>query len=226
MKLLLIEDSRRLRRSLQKGLEREGFSLDICGDGEEGFAMAEAYDYDVIILDLNLPGMDGLTVLRKLRGGGCQSHVLILSARDKTQDRIVGLDAGADDYLIKPFEFNELIARVRALIRREYKQKKPLVQIGSLEINTNTQKVFRADREIELTPKEFALLEYLLMLRGKVASRDLLVEHLYASYGQISSNVIDVVVCNLRKKLQTVGESEVVRTRRGAGYYISDTAFS
>jgi DNA-binding response OmpR family regulator len=219
MKLLLVEDSTRLQRSLKKGLEKEGFALDIAGDGQEGFTLAVAYDYDVIILDLMLPGMDGLTVLRKLRARGAKTHVLILSAKDQVQDRIQGLEMGADDYLIKPFDFTELLARVRALVRRRYEHKDPTIKIGSLRVNTAQNKVYREDDEIPLSPKEFTLLEYLLARRGRIVTRDALLEHLYAGYGDVASNVIDVVVCNLRKKIQAKGE-KLIQTRRGFGYMI------
>ncbi len=220
MKLLLIEDSARLQRSLKKGLEKEGFALDIAGDGKEGYAFAAAYDYDVIILDLMLPGMDGLSLLKKLRASGAKTHVLILSAKDQVQDRIQGLELGADDYLIKPFDFNELLARVRALVRRRYQKKDPTIQVGPVKVNTALGKVYRDGREISLSPKEFTLLEYLLARRGRVVAREALIEHLYSGYGDVGSNVIDVVVCNLRKKIQNKKEPNLIQTRRGFGYLI------
>ena len=220
MKLLLIEDSTRLQRSLKKGLEKEGFALDVAGDGNEGHALAVAFDYDCIILDLMLPGMSGLTVLKKLRAAGFQTHVLILSAKDQVQDRINGLEMGADDYLIKPFDFCELLARIKALIRRRYEKKAPTVELGSLKINTALSKVYREDQEVPLSPKEFTLLEYMLARRGRVVTRDALVEHLYSGYGEVASNVIDVVVCNLRKKIQRKDEPNLIQTRRGLGYVI------
>ena len=220
MKLLLIEDSGRLQRSLRKGLEKEGFALDVAGAGKEGLAMALAYDYDVVILDLMLPGMDGITILGKLREAGRKTHVLILSARSQVQDRIHGLEKGADDYLIKPFDFSELLARVRALVRRRYETKDPVIRIGRLEMNTAQGKVFHEDREIDLSPKEFSLLEYLLSRRGRVVTRDALLEHLYSGYGEVASNVIDVVVCNLRKKIGLVSGDNLIKTRRGLGYVI------
>jgi len=220
MKLLLIEDSTRLQRSLQKGLEKEGFAVDVAGDGKEGHAYAVAYDYDVIILDLMLPLMDGLTVLKKLRSGGSNTHVLILSAKDQVEDRIAGLELGADDYLIKPFAFSELLARVRALVRRRYETKAPTIDIGSLQVNTALGKVYRGEDEITLSPKEFTLLEYMLARRGRVVTRDALLEHLYTGYADVASNVIDVVVCNLRKKIKVKGEANLIQTRRGFGYVI------
>lgn len=220
MKLLFVEDSKRLQNSVGKGLEREGFAVDIAGDGEDGFALARAYDYDVVILDLMIPKMDGLTLLKKLRQEGKSTHVLILSAKDQVHDRIRGLEVGADDYLIKPFDFDELVARVRALIRRRYDNKNPWVELGDLRINSALHQVFHGDREIPLTPKEYSLFEFLLMRRGRIVSRDLLVEHLYEGYGDIASNVVDVVICTLRKKIQAKGEPAIIETRRGFGYVI------
>ncbi len=220
MKLLLIEDSTRLQRSIKKGFEKEGFALDTAGNGLDGMALANAYDYDVLILDLMLPGMDGLSILRKLREQGSKIHVLILSAKDQVADRIKGLEMGADDYLIKPFDFQELLARVRALVRRRYETKDPCLEVGALKVNTALGKVFCNKDEIDLSPKEFTLLEYLLSRRGRVVTRDALLEHLYAGYGDVASNVIDVVVCNLRKKIQKKDAQEIIQTRRGFGYVI------
>ena len=220
MKLLLVEDSTRLQRALRKGLEKEGFALDVAGDGIEGHAMAVAFDYDVVILDLMLPGMDGLSVLKKLRSAGSKTHVLILSAKDQVQDRITGLEMGADDYLIKPFDFAELLARVRALIRRRYENKDPSIELGAVKMNTALRKVFVDAREVPLTAKEFTLLEYLVVRRGRVVSRDALLEHLYSGYGEVASNVIDVVVCNLRKKIRVKDQKHFIQTRRGFGYVI------
>ena len=220
MKLLLVEDSTRLQRSLKKGFEKEGFAIDISGDGEEGLALALAYDYDVVVLDLMLPKQDGLTLLKKLRRREKQTHVLILSAKDQVDDRIAGLELGADDYLVKPFDFNELLARVRALVRRRYAQKNPEINISGLRINTAMGEVWRGDTEIQLSPKEFTLLEYLLARRGRIVSRDALVDHLYTGYGDIASNVIDVVVCKIRKKTRLKGHPQLIQTKRGLGYVI------
>ena len=221
MKLLFVEDSQRLQRSVGKGLEREGFAVDIAGDGEEGHALAMAYDYDAIILDLMIPKMDGLSLLQSIRRKGKKTHVLILSAKDQVQDRIRGLEVGADDYLIKPFDFDELVARVRALIRRRYDNKNPWVELGKVRVNLALQKVYKGEREVALSPKEYSLFEYLLMRKGRVVSRDSLIEHLYEGYGDISSNVVDVVVCNLRKKVQRKGDPPLIETRRGFGYVIA-----
>jgi DNA-binding response OmpR family regulator len=220
MKLLVIEDSERLRRSLGQGLQRAGFAVDLTADGREGLAYATLNDYDVVILDLMLPQMDGLTVLKSLRRQGKNTHVLILSAKDQVEDRILGLELGADDYLIKPFSFDELCARVRALIRRRYESKDPVVRVGGLEIDTARQQVSRGGTPVPLTPTEYAFLELLILRRGRVVSRDQILGHLYDSAAEVSSNVIEVLVCSLRKKVQPESANPIIVTRRGRGYLI------
>lgn len=220
MKLLVIEDSERLRRSLGHGLRRAGFAVDLTADGREGLCYAEVNDYDVIILDLMLPGMDGLTVLRTLRQKGRKTHVLILSARDQVQDRILGLELGADDYLVKPFAFEELCARVRALIRRRYETKNPRIRVGGVEIDMAQQKVLRNGEPVALTPAEYALLELLALRRGRVVTREQILARLYESEAEVASNVVEVLVCSLRKKVQPAGAAPVIVTRRGSGYLI------
>ncbi len=220
MKLLVVEDSERLRRSLGQGLQRAGFAVDLTGDGQEGLAYAEVNDYDVIILDLMLPRMDGLTVLKSLRRQGRNAHVLILSAKDQVEDRIRGLELGADDYLVKPFAFDELCARVRALVRRRYESKAPVLQVGGLEVDTARQQVSRDGKPLALTPTEYALLELLALRRGRVVSREQILDHLYDSAAEVSSNVIEVLVCSLRKKIQPGSEDALIVTRRGRGYLI------
>jgi DNA-binding response OmpR family regulator len=220
MKLLIVEDSERLRRSLNQGLQRAGFAVDLAGDGREGLAYAEINDYDVIILDLMLPEMDGLTVLKSLRRQGRNTHVLILSAKDQVEDRIRGLELGADDYLIKPFAFDELCARVRALVRRRYDSKDPVLRVDDLEIDTARQQASRNGRPLPLTPTELALLHLLVLRRGRVVTREQILDHLYDSAAEVSSNVIDVLVCSLRKKVQPEGTRPLILTRRGSGYGI------
>lgn len=220
MKMLLVEDSTRLQTALKRGLEREGFAVDVCGDGLEGLEWAQAYDYDVMVLDLMLPGLPGLTVLERLRAAGKQTHVLILSAKDQVEDRIRGLELGADDYLVKPFDFNELLARVKALVRRCYAAKNPVIEIGAVRVNTALNQVWCAEREVPLSPKEFSLLHFLLARRGRVVSRDMLLDHLYEGYGEVTGNVIDVVVCKIRKKVRVDGQDDLIQTRRGFGYVI------
>ena len=218
MRLLVIEDYRPLQQSLAKGLREAGFAVDVTGDGEEGLWYATGNDYDVIILDLMLPGMDGLSILRKLRAKGRQSHVLILTAKDTLQDRVSGLDLGADDYLAKPFEFKELLARVRALLRRSYRRKNPRIKIKDLRIDLTTQRVWRGRQELELTPREYALLEYLAMRAGQTVSRTDIWQHLYEFNSSASSNVVDVYIGYLRRKIERPGKPSLIRTVRGRGY--------
>ena len=179
MRLLVIEDYVPLQKTLAQGLREAGFAVDVTGDGDEGLWYAVSNNYDVIILDVMLPGMDGLTILKKLRAEGRQCHVLMLTAKDTLDDKVKGLELGADDYLVKPFAFAELLARVRALVRRGYRHKHSTLQIDDVRIDLNTQKVFRADEEVLLTPREFALLEYLAMRSGQVVSRTEIWEHVY-----------------------------------------------
>jgi len=222
MRLLIIEDYPPLQKSLTLGLREAGFSVDVTGDGKEGFWYAVNNDYDVIILDLMLPGVDGLSVLEKLRAEGRQSHVLILTAKDTLEDKVSGLNLGADDYLIKPFAFEELLARVRALVRRNYRRKDSQITIGDLHIDFNTQKVFRSETEILLTPREYALLEYLVMRSGEVVSRTDIWEHVYEFNASATSNVVDVYVGYLRKKLEQTDKPNLIQTIRGRGYMVGD----
>ena len=224
MRLLLIEDYRPLLQSLTKGLREAGFAVDCTGDGQEGLWYALGNDYDVIVLDLMLPGLDGLTILRRLRAEGRQSHVLILTARDTLDDRVAGLDLGADDYMVKPFAFKELLARVRALLRRSYRRKNPLVTIQDLEIDVARQRVRRGEQDISLTPREYALLEYLAMRAGEVVSRSDLWEHVYEFNSTASSNVVDVYIGYLRKKIEQAGKPSLINTVRGRGYMLGAEA--
>jgi DNA-binding response OmpR family regulator len=218
MRLLIIEDYKPLREPLTKGLREAGFAVDSTGDGEEGLWYAVGNDYDVIILDLMLPGIDGLEILKRLRAQGRQSHVLILTARDTLNDRVTGLDLGADDYLVKPFEFRELLARIRALVRRSYRQKNPLLAIQDLRIDLAGQRVWRSQEEIPLTPREYALLEYLAMRAGQVVPRSDIWEHVYEFNSSTSSNVVDVYIGYLRKKIDRPDGPSLINTIRGRGY--------
>ena len=223
MRLLLVEDYRPLQQSLTKGLREAGFAVDTTGDGKEGLWYAMGNDYDVIILDLMLPGMDGLEILKEMRGQGRKSHVLILTAKDTVQDRVTGLDLGADDYLVKPFAFEELLARVRALLRRGYREKNPCIEIKDLRIDLTAQRVYRSGEEIQLTPREYALLEYLAMRAGQTISRTEIWEHIYEFNSSASSNVVDVYVGYLRKKLERPNEPALIQTVRGRGYRLGET---
>ncbi len=220
MRLLIIEDYRPLQQSLAKGLREAGFAVDVAGDGEEGLWYAMGNDYDVIILDLMLPKVDGLEILRKLRGEGRQNHVLILTAKDAVEDRVAGLDLGADDYLVKPFAFEELLARIRALVRRKYREKNPCIEIADLRIDLTNQKVRRGEYEIQLTPREYILLEYLAMRSGRIVSRTEIWEHVYEFNSDASSNVVDVYIGYLRKKIERSDIPVLIRTVRGRGYVL------
>lgn len=220
MRLLLIEDYLPLQKSLAKGLREAGFAIDTTGDGKEGLWYAMSNEYDVIILDLMLPGMDGLKILEELRAKGRQNHVLILTAKDTLEDRVKGLDLGADDYLVKPFDFRELLARIRALVRRGYQEKNPTVEIEDLRIELATQRVWRGEEEIQLTAREYALLEYLAMRAGQTVSRMDMWEHVYEFNSTASSNVVDVYIGYLRKKIERSGGRELIHTIRGRGYML------
>ncbi len=220
MKLLVIDDSERLLRSLGRGLRKMGYSVDLVADGKDGLDYARLNDYDVIVLDLMLPGMDGLTILRRLRGMGKQTHILILSAKDQVEDRIKGLQLGADDYMVKPFSFDELCARIDALIRRRYEAKNPAITIGSVSLDTSAKRVYRDGEPVLLTPGEYAVLETLALNRGRVLSKEQLLDAIHDSDSYAGTNVIEVMVCNLRKKTGGNGDAPVVKTRRGYGYYV------
>jgi len=220
MHLLLIEDSIRLQSSVGRGLRKAGYAVDVTGDGEEGLWLAQSNRYDVIILDLMLPGIDGLTLLRRLRAKHNGTHVLILTAKDTLEDRVAGLQTGADDYLIKPFAFEELLARVQALCRRSYQRKNPKIEIGDLEIDTAARLVRRKGKPIDLTAREFMLLEYLALRRGHVVSRTEIEAHIYSDSTEVMSNVVDSAVCLLRKKITPPGTAPIIQTRRGMGYVL------
>ena len=225
MKLLVVEDSERLRRSLSDSLTRAGYAVDLAADGEEALALLDIYEYEVIILDLMLPGASGLDVLRSVRRNALDVHVLILSARDRVEDRVEGLNLGADDYLVKPFHLSEVQARLQALMRRRFQIREPMVQRGRLELDLNRRQV-RVDGEpILLTPSEYALLEILVLRPGQVYSRSQLLYSLYQSDSEVSENAIEFFVSGLRKKLGAVGGKHWIRTRRGVGYFF-DEAFS
>ncbi len=224
MRLLLVEDYRPLRQSLAKGLREAGFAVDATGDGQEGLWYALGNEYDVIVLDLMLPGMDGLEILKKIRAQGRESSVLILTAKDTVQDRVRGLDLGADDYLVKPFAFAELLARVRALLRRSYQEKSPCIEIEDLRIELSAQRVWRGREEIRLTPREYVLLEYLAMRAGRTVSRMDIWEHVYEFNSSASSNVVDVYVGYLRKKIERPDKPALIHTVRGRGYMLGVTS--
>lgn len=220
MKLLLIEDSRRLREMLIAGMRKLGYAIDGATDGDEGIRLARTHEYDVIILDLMLPGIDGLTLLRRLRDEGNSVHVLILTAKDAVPDRVAGLRAGADDYLPKPFAFDELVARVQALARRRYGAKSPTIQLGELRIDLSARRAFRADEEVVLTGREFALLEFLALRGGRVVTRQQIEDAIYDGRVEPASNAVDSAVCVLRRKIDLPGHPSLIQTRRGLGYVL------
>jgi DNA-binding response OmpR family regulator len=220
MRILLIEDSARLQRSLGDGLRRSGYAVDVVGDGSEGLRWGLGGDYDVIVLDLMLPGKDGLTVLNRLREAGKNAHVLILTAKDTVDDRVRGLRAGADDYLVKPFAFDELLARIEALVRRRHSTKSPSVRVGDLTIDTAARTVSIAGNPVTLTPREYALLEYLVYRRGTVVSRADIERHIYADDAGVYSNAVDSAVCALRRKIDRTDCPSLIQTRRGLGYLL------
>ena len=215
MRLLIVEDDTKLVRALKLGLEREGYAVDASEDGDEALALAEATDYDAIVLDLMLPGLDGFSVCETLRRGGRWMPVLMLTARTGVADRIRGLDAGADDYLVKPFDFGELLARLRALLRRGPVERPAIVSIGDLIIDSDTRVVTRAGEEIELTAREYDVLAFLARQPGRVVSRSELLEQIWEDYDG-SPNIIDVYVGYLRKKLGRA----LIRTVRGSGFVL------
>ena len=216
MRLLVVEDERDLAQTLRRALEEEEFAVDIAEDGEDGLFKIREMPYDAVILDLMLPGLDGWTLLQTARADGIRTPVLILTARDMIEDRVRGLNLGADDYLTKPFALAELIARVRAMIRRSYGNPASTLQLGGLTIDTASRQVLRAGTPIELTAREFAILELLTRSRGSVVARSTICEHIYNEDTDVLSNVVDVHVAALRRKLGP----GVIRTRRGEGYMI------
>jgi two-component system OmpR family response regulator len=216
MRLLIVEDEPDLRRTLARALADEHFAVDTSGDGEDGLFRALNVDYDAIVLDLMLPKRPGEEVLDQLRQAGRTTPVILLTARDMTSDRVAGLNRGADDYLTKPFLIEELVARIRALIRRAARQPAPSVTVGDLRINLAARRVYKNDDEIELTGREYSILELLVRRRGDVVARTALSEHLYSDDSELMSNAIDVHVASLRRKLG----AGVIQTRRGLGYLV------
>lgn len=216
MRLLVAEDEKDLALTLRKALEEEGFAIDLAFDGEEGLFKAREISYDAIILDLMLPRLDGWAVLQALRTRGTRTPVLILTARDAIEDKVRGLELGADDYLTKPFALTELVARVRALIRRSSADPVPIVAIGDMTIDTAARTVRMEGEPVDLTAKEYAILEFLVHRRGTLVTRAMLCEHLYSEDVDVFSNVVDVHISTLRRK---VGRA-IIQTRRGQGYII------
>jgi DNA-binding response OmpR family regulator len=223
VRLLVAEDHPSLARSMAEGLREEGYQVDLSLDGLDAEKHIQAHDYSCVILDLILPGKDGLTLLKEMRQKGNQTPVMCVTARDALDDRVAGLDLGADDYLIKPFAWDELLARVRALIRRERGHPTPKYQIDDLEIDLVSRSVVRGGKAIHLTAREFMLLQYLAARQGQVVSRSEISKHLYGQDDEASSNVVDVYIGYLRNKIDKPYEKKLIHTRRGAGYQMSAT---
>lgn len=218
MRLLLIEDSEKLQYHLSEGLRKLGYDVQVTGDGREGLWYAQSHEFDAIILDLMLPGLDGLSILSRLRKAGKETSVLILTARDRVPDRVQGLRAGADDYLVKPFAFDELVARLEALGRRRYGMKDSTITVGGLAIDTAAKAVLRDNKPIELTAREYALLEFLAKRRGRVLSRGEIEAHICDENAEVTSNVVDAAVYSLRRKIDLPDKRSIIVTRRGMGY--------
>ncbi|MCL2140610.1 MAG: response regulator transcription factor [Dehalococcoidia bacterium] len=222
MRILVVEDEMPLAQAIASGLSRSGYSVDIAYDGEAALEMAEINDYDLLLLDLNLPKIDGVEVCRRLRTKGSQVGILMLTARSSHDDRITGLDSGADDYLVKPFHFGEMLARVRAVLRREGETRNVIIRSGDLVVDTNSLKVFVSGKEVSLTTKEFGILEYLVRNVSRVVSQEELLEHVWNEDANLFTQAIKVHINNIRRKLATVGEKEYIETIKGRGYLITE----
>jgi len=222
MRLLLVEDEKKVADFVARGLRAERFAVDVAFDGLSGWDLASCVDYDLIILDLMLPGLDGTELLRRLRQKGKNAAVLVLTARDATADKVTNFEAGADDYLAKPFAFAELLVRVKALLRRPPAGRVPVVRVGDLEIDRLTQQVRRARKRIELTAKEYGLLEYLAANAGRVLSRTMIVEHVWDESFEGLTNIVDVYVRHLRSKIDDPFSTRLIHTVRGVGYSLGD----
>jgi len=222
MRILVIEDETPLLQIIKKRLNEEGYAVDTAKDGKAGLELEEAVVYDCIVLDIMLPVKDGFTVLKVLRARKIGSPILILTARDAVEDRVNGLDLGADDYLVKPFSFDEFLARVRALLRRQGEEKVNVLSIGDLTLDTNTRVVTRGEKYIELTSKEYAILEYLLRNKNIVLKKSQIAEHIWDFNFDYTSNIVEVYIRYLRRKIDSDFKSKLIHTIRGVGYVIRE----
>ena len=220
MRILIVEDEKDLASAIAKGLRKKGYAADIVYDGEEALFMTDVNDYDLVILDLNLPKVDGIEVCRNIRASGSPTGILMLTARSGLDDRIKGLDYGADDYLVKPFHFPELLARVRAVLRRKGEHRDTILRCGDLVIDPNILKGYFRDSEINLTLKEFSILEYLMRNVGRIVSQEELFEHVWSEDANMLTQSIKVHINNIRKKLNAVGARDILSTVRGRGYML------
>lgn len=222
MRLLVVEDEKKVSSFIRKGLEEEGYAVDVALDGRTGLQMARDRVHDLIILDIHLPGMDGLSVLRELRGEKVSTPVLLLTVRANIEDKVLGLDAGADDYLTKPFAFQELVARIRALLRRQTEAKHPVLEFADLVLDPSSRTVFRGNQKIDLTAKEYALLDYFMRNPGRVLTRTMIAEHVWDYDFDSMTNIIDVYVNYLRRKIDSDRERKLIHTVRGVGYVLKE----
>ncbi len=223
MRILVVEDERELAHIIRRGLTEEGYAVDVAYDGEEGQELAESVPYDLIVLDIVLPKKDGFEVCAALRRKGVRTRVLMLTGRDAVADRVKGLDLGADDYVVKPFDFSELLARMRAVMRREVQRGSPVLEVGDLVLNTATHKVARAGKDVQLNNKEYAILEYLAVNSDQLVTRRMIEEHVWNLSLDSSSNLVDVYVRRLRSKLDIPGESSLIETVRSVGYRLRES---
>jgi DNA-binding response OmpR family regulator len=225
MRILLVEDEPRAAQMLAKGVREQGYAVDVARNGRDALYRASLTDYDAIVLDVMMPGVDGFEVCRQIRASGSHVPILMLTARDAVESRIAGLDCGADDYLIKPFDFGELLARLRALIRRGHLPLSPaIVTAGALRVDLRARQAFRRDRPIKLTSREFALLEFLVLHAGQVVRRPAIAEHVWDAPFESMSNVIDVMIQRLRRKIDEPNAASLIATRRGEGYMFAGGA--
>ena len=223
MRMLLVEDEKKLCDLIARALKAERYAVDVANDGSTGWEMADSYDYDLVILDLMLPGLSGTEVLRRIRVKNDQVPILILTARDATEEKVRNFEAGADDYLTKPFAFAELIMRVKALLRRGPVSRSSVLRVADLEVDRLSQQVRRAGRRIELTAKEYALLEYLATNPGRVFSRTMIIEHVWDQSFEGLTNIVDVYVRHLRSKVDDPFPTKLIRTIRGVGYSLGES---
>jgi DNA-binding response OmpR family regulator len=222
MRMLLVEDEKKLSDLIARALKAERYAVDVANDGSTGWEMADSYDYDLVILDLMLPGLSGTEILRRIRAKNDQVPILVLTARDATEEKVRNFEAGADDYLTKPFAFAELIMRVKALLRRGPVSRSSVLRVADLEVDRLSQQVRRAGRRIELTAKEYALLEYLATNPGRVFSRTMIIEHVWDQSFEGLTNIVDVYVRHLRGKVDDPFPTKLIRTVRGVGYSLGE----
>ncbi|MBU0604928.1 MAG: response regulator transcription factor [Candidatus Omnitrophica bacterium] len=222
MRILVVEDEKKIAEFIRRGLKEEGYAVDMAHDGEEGLFLAKTNDYDLVLLDLMLPKLDGLTLCKKLKGAKIKTPVIMLTAKNTVKEKVMGLDSGADDYLTKPFAFEELLARIRAMLRKKDARTPTKLKAADLELDLLTHKVIRGSREIELTTKEFSLLEYLMRNEGTIVTRTMISEHVWDIDFDTFTNVIDVYINYLRNKVDSGSKKKLIHTVRGRGYILKE----